>query len=129
MSKHPVVSVSALFLATLLIASDARAAAVRKDGLEALVKLLEAEAEAWVKEEPLTAEAGKKLKAVAYDSESLPALKAAVSKSHGKQIIQMYVTSKLLQPMLRAGAEVARQAMPTVKQAQARFGRYKKIGP
>ncbi len=116
-----------MFLAALLIASDARAGAVRKDGLEALVKLLEADAEAWVKEEPLTDEAGKKLKAVAYDSESLPALKAALAGTYSKQLVQMYVASKLLEPMLRAKTEVVRQAMPTVRQVHARAGRYKKF--
>ncbi len=102
------------------------AAAPTQQELEALAKELEAEAEAYFAGDPTESELTERLKALTYDEKSPLAIAAAL-RAPRKPPIGLYVANKLFHPLLLAKTEVIRKALPVLKQAHSRYGRYQPL--
>ena len=115
-------------LAAALPAGAVRADGARQDELEALVKEIEAAGETLLDEKPAAADTmvTLKVKALTYDKESIQPLTALLNKTR-KDPINLYVTNKLLMPLLAAKPEVVKAAIPLLKTMRARSGEYRQF--
>ncbi|MFB3892409.1 MAG: hypothetical protein ACE15C_10360 [Phycisphaerae bacterium] len=111
------------FLASMP-ADDAAPAAPSKADMDALVKLLDGNAAAWLAGNPVDAKADDRLKALAYDGASLALLSAALETQRSDPA-NLYVANKLIAPLLTAKPETILAAIPAIRKFEASAGDYK----
>lgn len=112
-------------------AADKKAAkkpkGISKEKLEALVKGLEANAQAWLKDEAVDEKIELQARRVVHDENSLTQLRirlAVLQKPSG-----VYVAYRLLDPLQRADKELIRKVIASAKSTQRRVGTYMKMPP
>lgn len=102
--------------------SDAKG--ISKAELQALAKQIEAAGQGWAEGKAEDPEVLKALKAVRYDAESVPALDAELRGSKRKDPVDLYVASKLLEPLVNSKPAVIKSALPAAKAVYARNSFY-----
>lgn len=114
----------ALVLAVLLPPMTLNAGVLNTKTLDALVKKLQEHAEKWDKDELESWQATamlKKLRSYTYDGKSVVSLLGHIKKA--KSWKGLYVSNRLLHPLLRSDVAVVKQALAEIKKADRRLAR------
>jgi len=90
-------------------------AAIGKEQMDELVKLIEANAQVWAEGQEPDTEILKKLRSVTYDETTVPLL-AAQLNARRDPLQSLYVADMLLEPLLLARTPVIEKSLPAVKE-------------
>jgi len=112
------------FLCSTVPAGDEGAGSITGPELDSLAKQIEQEAKVWIARKKIGDEVAKRLKTITYDEVSLRLLKRQINKPR-KDPVNLYVANRLFEPLLRADKKTIALALPIVKQAHSRLGRFK----
>lgn len=107
-------------------------AGIDRDSLLAMTQDLQEAGQRWLDGEGVDPNLQRRLKGVWYDAESLPALADALQPATDEQeqideAIQLYVATRLFQPMLLARQDVVRQALSIVREQYERLAHYEDL--
>lgn len=97
---------------------------ITKAELQALVKQVETSGQNWAEGKTEDAEVLKALKAVRYESEVVSTLDAELRAGKRKDPVDLYVASKLLEPLVNSKPAVIKSVLPGAKAVYARNGFY-----
>lgn len=114
-----IVAAAWVIVAVLGAPAWAQTAASKAD-LQAMMGDLEKNANAWTIGRPEDPAVEAKLKALTYDTQSVQGLKDVLTPLPGKDPKSLYITNKLLLPLLGAGPEVIRASLPVVREQVTR---------
>jgi hypothetical protein len=96
---------------------------VDRERMQKLAEQVAANARRWVEDRPLDPNVDARLDKVVYDAQSVRYLRMVTSRPRPDPI-DLYVVNKLLEPLMRADAEVIESARPMINSLQSRYGRY-----
>jgi len=122
-SRQLYILVGVAFLCGVVPAYNEVADSMTVAELDVLAKQIEQEAQVWIAGKKIGDEVSKRLKTVTYDEVSLQLLKRQISKRR-KDPVNLYVANRLFEPLLRADKATVALALPVVKQAHSRMGRF-----
>ena len=105
---------------------------IDRDSLLAMTRDLQEAGQRWLDGEGVDPDLQRRLKGVWYDAESLPTLADVLQPATDEQeqideAIQLYVVTRLFQPMLLARQDVLRQALSIVREQYERLGNYEDL--
>ena len=126
--KYPLIMLVFLALPCTLLAQHA--GGISSQDLMALRQELQQAGQRWLDGEGVDANLQRQLKGVSYDAASLEALRDALEPPPGEQTdetIDLYVTTRLIQPLRLATQDVVRQALPIVGEQYQRLAVYEKL--
>ncbi|MBC8373834.1 MAG: hypothetical protein ISS69_09755 [Phycisphaerae bacterium] len=102
------------------------AGAMRIDELKELVKVVEAEAEAWASSKRSGIKVTHQLRNVWYDKGSIGPLRTVLDENR-KSPHDIFVANRLLSPMINAKPEVIAEAMGMIHAVSERLGKYETL--